>query len=247
MSEFSEFCKLWKQNFPNEEIPRQTLWEDDTRANLLRHQKNLEYLKSEVQKEEFYIKFLEKALSNAESRKLQASPNISETSASSSESNSSEPQTNTSSETPKRTSKSDFVTVITVNKRDDATQEQPKASADDRPKAPPKPFKQNYNRSVSSDSPVKSKSEDLVAWTKQQILQQLQTKQTSSKSDSSDLSVSPLTLNLEDVHSSPTHGSNKRRSYENVSKTRQSYENVFNNEVTIRYSIVLFFIYLFFI
>ena len=234
MSEFGAFCAAWKVNFPNEDLP--TVWEDDTRANLLRHQKNLEYLKSEVQKEEFYIKFLEKALSNAEARKSQSAT----VSCVEATNGSGEAQTSTSSETPKRSSKSDFVTVITVNKREDATQEeqQPsKPSAEDRPRAPPKPFKQNYNRSVSSDSPVKSnsKSEDIVAWTKQQILQQLQTKQASSNADGSDLSVSPLTLNLEEVQSSPTHGSYKcRTSYENVSKTRQSYENVFN-EVTIRY------------
>ena len=219
MNEFNEFCKAWKKEFPGQDLP--TVWEEDTRANLLRHKKNLDYLKSEVRKEEFYVKFLENVLSNAESRKQQVS----------SETVTSELVTTdvSSSATAKPHTESlqpDFVTVISIINKLENAQEFSK-QAIERPKAPPKPLKQ-YSRSIStpSESPSKVKPEDLIAWTKQQI-QQLQTKQTLVHGD---LSASPPLIATKN-HSEQTNdtGSRRRISYENVKNPRADYENVLGN------------------
>lgn len=220
MNEFSDFCKAWKLEFPGEDLP--TVWEEDTRANLLRHKKNLDYLKSEVRKEEFYVKFLESVLSNAENRKQQVSPNLTETLTGgllTSQALATEKPHTASSD-------SDFVTVISIINKLENSQEQSKQVVE-RPKAPPKPFK-HYTRSVStpSDSPSKVKPEDLIAWTKQQI-QQLQTKPTPKHGASS---ASPPLITAKSISEIAADlGSKRRISYENVKHPRADYENVLGN------------------
>lgn len=216
MNEYNEFCRAWKLAFPGQDLP--SVWEEDTRANLLRHQKNLEYLKSEVCKEEFYIKFLEGVLSNAENRKQQASPTEIQTSDSVTEASCSA----TCRPPAELSSKPDFVTVISIANKFENSQEHAKQVID-RPKAPPKPIKQ-YSRSVSSDSPSKSRPEDLIAWTKQQI-QQLQTKQPHKHGESSTDSP-PLVGGKCNFESVADLASKRRISYENVKPPTSNYENV---------------------
>nr|CAG4643078.1 EOG090X0302 [Ilyocryptus agilis] len=190
MSIFSDFCKEWSVTFPGQEQP--TAWDEDVEASLRRHQKNLDYLKLEVLKEEFYVSFLEKAVRDANLKK-QETTEVPKTSV---------------AEDDHKCQESEFVTVIPVNKNALAEQQRP---ANNRPKAPPKPPKQ-YSRSISSDNSVRPKSEDVVAWTKQQI-QQLQTKQSQKVGECSGLML---------------QSNKKRSSYENVSPHggRQDYENV---------------------
>lgn len=213
MSDFEEFCKAWKAQFPGEDLP--TVWDEDTSASLQRHKKNLDYLKSEVRKEEFYVTFLEKLLSNAREESVKTcrtsagpvgEPNNSELPSSSVDS-------------PKKSWKSDFVTVISISNKDNTSEEHSKVSPA-KPGAPPKPPKQ-YLRSVSSESPSKAKPEDIIAWTKQQI-QQLHSKQGFKIEESSQ--GAQTSSSYENVS-----GNNfkHRGSYENVGKARSSYENVF--------------------
>ena len=202
MSVFNEFCQAWGIQFPGEDLP--AVWEEDTRANLVKHKEKLEQLKLTVKKEEFYVKFLEDVLANAKVLK---------------QSLSSPPRTPTLIEPAADDSKPpDFVTVISISNQENLKDES-KAIAD-KPRAPPKPSKQ-YSRSISADSSNKTQSEDLVAWTKQQI-QQLQTK--------------PQLLKVEEVPSSPNVSPN----YENIKgfahmsgsdnalPSRVDYENVFD-------------------
>lgn len=220
MSEFHEFCKAWKHEFPGEDLP--TIWEEDTRANLLRHKKNLEYLKSEVRKEEFYVKFLESVLTNVDSRKQNSSSHEnSDVSSSVATAVTTENCTTETTASSGDSSNSDFVTVISITNKFENLQKQ----AVERPKAPPKPIKQ-YGRSVSSDSPHKPKPEDLIAWTKLQI-QQLQTKQTLKHGESSSSSPPPaVKQNYENVLEL---GSKRRISYENVKQSKGDYENVLSD------------------
>lgn len=217
MNEFDEFCKAWKKEFPGQDLP--TVWEEDTRSNLLRHKKNLEYLKSEIRKEEFYVKFLEGILSKAENNKQQHVPaHPIETVANDSLLTCDKDLTATANSSSE-SFKPDFVTVISITNKLENVHESAK-QVTDKPKAPPKPAK-NYMRSIS-DSPAKSKPEDVVAWTKQQI-QQLQTKQ-SLKSESSGLPPSSQ-LNHDIIGTGPRN----RVSYENVKKPKSDYENVLND------------------
>jgi len=200
MSVFNEFRQAWAIQFPGEDLPN--AWEEDTRANLIRHQQKLEELKCMVKKEEFYVQFLEKAL--AEAKNLQESAACS-------------PRTSTSSEPQPDNAKPDFVTVISISNEEENIQEEAKSIAE-KPRAPPKPVKQ-YSRSVSADSPSKSQSVDLVAWTKQQI-QQLQTKQLS-KVDETPIS-SNGSSNYENIKPSKNISAS-----ENALHSRTDYENVF--------------------
>lgn len=222
MNEFQEFCKAWRQEFPGQDLP--TVWEEDTRANLLRHKKNLEYLQSEVRKEEFYVKFLESVLSNAINRKT--APSSTSPDALSSVSTSAEATTSEAAQENLDSLQSDFVTVISINNKLANLHEVPKQPVD-KPKAPPKPAKQ-YSRSVSSDSPSRSKPEDLIAWTKQQI-QQLQAKQSLKYGE---LSVSPTpsaAAQKQSYENVSELGQSKRVSYENVRHPKGDYENVMND------------------
>lgn len=228
MNEFHEFCKAWKLEFPGQDLP--TVWEEDTRANLLRHKKNLDYLKSEIRKEEFYVKFLESILSNAESRKQQTSSQISENVAG--VLSTADHDCLAITKTVADPQKTDFVTVISITNKLENFQDLPKPIVE-RPKAPPKPIK-HYARSISSDSPNKPKPEDLIAWTKQQI-QQLQTKQTLKHGESasgpspSPPTIPPLPLMKQNYENVTEPGSKKRISYENVKQPKSDYENVLND------------------
>lgn len=233
MSLFNEFCAAWVKEFPEQEVPRDSepsVWEGDISAKLQRHRKNLEYLKGEVLKEEFYCKFLEKVISNSEARGQQASPNTSEASAGDSAISEAGSSSTSSEPAAAKTATADFVTVISVNKLIEAQEEQLKNVSVDRPKAPPKPIK-HYSRSVSSDSPTKTRPEDVVAWTKQQI-QQLQAKQTLKTGDLPDLPILSKNVSTDVLFEvSDSSSSRKRASYENVSRSRQDYVNVFPSSV----------------
>lgn len=216
MSDFEEFCKAWKAEFPAEDLP--TVWDEDIGTNLQRHKKNLEYLKSEVRKEEFYVTFLEKLVLNGQEKSHKTS-NSSRTSTGSRVLNSSDSSTATF-DSPKKNGKADFVTVISISNKETLDDDQSKTAASKSSAPPPKPPKQ-YSRSVSSDNSCKAKPEDIIAWTKQQI-QQLQSKQGFKIEESSQ---SPLpSSSYENV---ATSSLKHRTSYENVGKTKSSYENVF--------------------
>ncbi|XP_076330673.1 active breakpoint cluster region-related protein-like [Tachypleus tridentatus] len=70
MSVFSAFQKAWGQRFPDCELPQ--AWEEDVRANLIKHRERVSLLKEEVEKEEFYVEYLEKLLADAEKVKHSA-------------------------------------------------------------------------------------------------------------------------------------------------------------------------------
>ncbi len=237
MNEFNEFCKAWKLEFPGQDLPTvahitRSISDTEIIANLLMHKKNLDYLKSEVRKEEFYVKFLENVLSNAESRKQQVSETVTNELVTTDVSKSAKPHT--------ESLQPDFVTVTSIINKLENPQEFSKQAVE-RPKAPPKPLKQ-YSRSIStpSDSPSKVKPEDLIAWTKQQI-QQLQTKQTLVHGDLSD---SPSLISTKNNSDHPTDVSSRRRiSYENVKHPRADYENVLGNFPNSRYLLNIIVIY----
>ena len=61
---FNDFSEAWSQKFPNCELPK--AWEDDVRANLTKHQQKVAILKEELEKEEFYVEYLQKLLEDVE-------------------------------------------------------------------------------------------------------------------------------------------------------------------------------------
>lgn len=71
MSVFSDFQVAWKQRFPNCDLP--SAWIDDVRANLVKHRHKVALLKEELEKEEFYVDYLESLLADVE----QAKPSLS--------------------------------------------------------------------------------------------------------------------------------------------------------------------------
>jgi breakpoint cluster region protein len=60
MSVFKDFQKAWSQRFPQCDIPK--AWEDDVRGNLDKHRHKVALLKEELEKEQFYVDYLEKLL-----------------------------------------------------------------------------------------------------------------------------------------------------------------------------------------
>ncbi|XP_067133285.1 active breakpoint cluster region-related protein [Centruroides vittatus] len=64
MSVFSDFQTAWAQRFPGCELPK--AWEDDVRANLAKHQHRVSYLREELEKEEFYVEYLESLLADVD-------------------------------------------------------------------------------------------------------------------------------------------------------------------------------------
>lgn len=196
--------------FPGEDLPG--IWQEDVRANLAKHQAKLELLKLEVKKEEFYCQYLESVLIDVEKAKLR-SQSLAESVEEASTSGSISTDSSTDAEKP------DFVTVISITNQLEEDEKCP-AKFPERPKAPPKPPPKQYFKSSSVDS--SSKSEDLVAWTKQQI-QQLQSKQ-SMKNVDTDIKKSPI-KGYENVELRKTSAN-----YENISAAsrRLDYENVFH-------------------
>ncbi|KAF4527893.1 hypothetical protein B566_EDAN011284 [Ephemera danica] len=67
MSVFGDFRKVWVQRFPGSELP--AAWEEDVRANLSKHKQKVAVLKEELEKEEFYVEYLERLLSDVEHHK----------------------------------------------------------------------------------------------------------------------------------------------------------------------------------
>lgn len=67
MSVFGDFQRVWLQRFPNSRLP--AAWEEDVRANLAKHKQKVALLKEELEKEEFYVEYLERLLSDVEEHK----------------------------------------------------------------------------------------------------------------------------------------------------------------------------------
>ncbi|XP_066963866.1 active breakpoint cluster region-related protein isoform X1 [Macrobrachium rosenbergii] len=67
MSVFSEFHKAWRARFPGNDLP--AAWEEDVRANLTKHRARVALLKEELEKEQFYVEYLECLLSDVQRQK----------------------------------------------------------------------------------------------------------------------------------------------------------------------------------
>ena len=223
---FNEFCLAWRQKFPGETLPG--VWEEDIRANLVKHRQKLEALKLEIDKEEFYVKFLENFLTDVNNRKQSSSAPVQLTDAATAGAR--------TGDTPDEAEKPDFVTVISITSKIQQETNQLQQIIDKPRAPPPKPPPKNYSRSFSVDSTPKN--EDLVAWTKQQIAQ-LHTKQLAKPAERE----SPPNLPGFTTNNSPSNseGSEKNDSpqttkplkssanYENVNIRKSNYENVFDD------------------
>lgn len=71
MSVFGDFQQVWLKRFPDSALP--AAWEEDVRANLARHKQKVSMLKEELEKEEFYVEYLERLLSDVEEHKKRLS------------------------------------------------------------------------------------------------------------------------------------------------------------------------------
>uniref|UniRef100_T1J2N9 Active breakpoint cluster region-related protein n=1 Tax=Strigamia maritima TaxID=126957 RepID=T1J2N9_STRMM len=67
MSVFDDFQKAWAAKFPGCVLPQ--AWEEDVRANLAKHRHKVAVLKEELEKEEFYVEYLERLLADVENHK----------------------------------------------------------------------------------------------------------------------------------------------------------------------------------
>lgn len=67
MSVFSEFHKAWRARFPGNDLP--AAWEEDVRANLSKHRARVALLKEELEKEQFYVEYLECLLNDVQLQK----------------------------------------------------------------------------------------------------------------------------------------------------------------------------------
>lgn len=67
MSIFGDFQRVWVQRFPDSALP--AAWEEDVRANLVKHQHKVAALREELEKEEFYVEYLERLLADVERHK----------------------------------------------------------------------------------------------------------------------------------------------------------------------------------
>ncbi|XP_008559436.1 active breakpoint cluster region-related protein [Microplitis demolitor] len=74
MSVFGDFQRVWVERFPDSALP--AAWEEDVRANLIKHKQKVATLREELEKEEFYVEYLERLLADVEHhRKLAANSN----------------------------------------------------------------------------------------------------------------------------------------------------------------------------
>ncbi|XP_012275257.1 active breakpoint cluster region-related protein [Orussus abietinus] len=64
MSVFGDFQRVWVQRFPDSALP--AAWEEDVRANLVKHKQKVTALREELEKEEFYVEYLERLLADVE-------------------------------------------------------------------------------------------------------------------------------------------------------------------------------------
>ncbi|GJQ70902.1 EG:23E12.2 [Trypoxylus dichotomus] len=67
MSVFGDFQQVWLQRFPQSDLPAR--WEEDVRANLAKHKQKVTTLKEELEKEEVYVEYLERLISDIEENK----------------------------------------------------------------------------------------------------------------------------------------------------------------------------------
>lgn len=67
MSVFGDFQQVWAQRCPGSALP--SAWEEDIRANLEKHKQKVKNLQEELVKEETYVEYLERLLSDIEKRK----------------------------------------------------------------------------------------------------------------------------------------------------------------------------------
>lgn len=67
MSVFGDFQQVWLQRFPESPLPG--AWEEDVRANLEKHKQKVSLLKEELEKEQFYVEYLERLLNDVEQHK----------------------------------------------------------------------------------------------------------------------------------------------------------------------------------
>ncbi|KAK0160341.1 hypothetical protein PV328_007763 [Microctonus aethiopoides] len=75
MSVFSDFQRVWIERFPDSALP--AAWEEDVRANLIKHKQKVTALREELEKEEFYVEYLERLLADVEFHKqLSANSNL---------------------------------------------------------------------------------------------------------------------------------------------------------------------------
>ncbi|XP_012246530.1 active breakpoint cluster region-related protein isoform X2 [Bombus impatiens] len=77
MSVFGDFQRVWVQRFPDSALP--AAWEEDVRANLVKHKQKVTALREELEKEEFYVEYLERLLADVERHKQLANSNITTT------------------------------------------------------------------------------------------------------------------------------------------------------------------------
>lgn len=73
MSVFGDFQRVWVQRFPESALP--AAWEEDVRANLAKHKQKVAILREELEKEEFYVEYLETLLSDVEKQKAASQSN----------------------------------------------------------------------------------------------------------------------------------------------------------------------------
>lgn len=73
MSVFGDFQRVWVQRFPESALP--AAWEEDVRANLTKHKQKVAILREELEKEEFYVEYLETLLSDVEKHKAASQSN----------------------------------------------------------------------------------------------------------------------------------------------------------------------------
>jgi len=73
MSVFGDFRRVWVKRFPNSDLP--AAWEEDVRANLAKHKQKVAVLREELEKEEFYVEYLERLLEDvAQSKAANVGP-----------------------------------------------------------------------------------------------------------------------------------------------------------------------------
>lgn len=72
MSVFGDFQRVWMQRFPESALP--AAWEEDVRANLSKHKQKVAILREELEKEEFYVEYLERLLLDVEKHKTNPLP-----------------------------------------------------------------------------------------------------------------------------------------------------------------------------
>lgn len=73
MSVYGDFQRVWVQRFPESALP--AAWEEDVRANLAKHKQKVAILREELEKEEFYVEYLETLLSDVEKHKAASQDN----------------------------------------------------------------------------------------------------------------------------------------------------------------------------